>query len=266
MSRNTHAARALAAIAMSVIAASVGAGTIRAQEVASKGSVGQSLADARALAQDAKDADEALDLWEAVLALEPPGSVAAEALWMRGQAARALGLYPEAASLFDRLAQNHRRHFDKGKALLAKGLAELEAEEPRAALESLRDAVRSARDANDRAQAELAFASANYRLGNIGEALRRFDRFQSDHPRDDRALWAAWRSVICLRLSGREREAVERTEHLESEAPGSLAAMLARQEVRMGGNVPRDSAAKDASAKESPEESNESEEKEPDTP
>jgi tetratricopeptide (TPR) repeat protein len=265
MIRNAHAARTLVAIAACAIVAAVGATSIGAQERNTGKSVGQSLADARARAEDAKDADEALDLWEEVLALEPPGNIAAEALWMRGQAARSLGLFPEAASLFDRLAQNHRRHFDKGKALLAKGLAELEAGEPRAALESLRDAVRSARDANDRAQAELAFASANYRLGNVGEALRRFDRFQSDHPRDDRALWAAWRSVICLRLSGREREAVERTEHLENEAPGTLAAMLARQEVRMGGNVPRDSAAKTPPAKEA-EEPKESEEKEPGTP
>jgi tetratricopeptide (TPR) repeat protein len=261
------AARKFAVGAMGAIVALASAGAIVAQERAAKESAGGSLADARERARGAKDADEALDLWEDVLALEPPGNVAAEALWMRGQAARALGLYPEAAQVFGRLAENHARHFDKGKASLAKGLAELEAGEPRAALESLRDAIRSVRDANDRAQAELALASANYRLGNVREALRRFDRFQTEHSRDDRARWAAWRSVICLRLSGREREAVERTEHLENEAPGSLAAVLARQEVRMGSlSGPAATKASPPSAEDGEESEGAGDPKDPETP
>ncbi len=212
-----------------------------AQDGGSDAGGASSLDVAQEKANTAKDADEALDRWEDVLALEPPKSIVAYAHWMRGQAARALGLYPDAAREFDRVAHDHKRDFDRGRALLAKGLAELEAGEPRDALENLREAVRSARNGDDRAQAELAFASANYRLGNVREALRRFDRFQADHPKDARAHWAAWRSVICLRLLGREREAVERTERMEHDEPGSLAAVLARQEVRMGASAPRGS-------------------------
>jgi tetratricopeptide (TPR) repeat protein len=188
-------------------------------------------------ARTAKDASEALERWDDVLALEPPGAAAAEALWVRGQAARSLGLHPDAVSHFERLAKEHGRDFDRGRAYLAMGLVQLEAGEPDAALESLRLAERHVRTADDRAQAELALATANYRLGNVREAVRRFDRFASDHSRDDRARFAAWRSVICLRLLGREREAVERTERLEKEAPGSLEAVLARQEVRMGASA-----------------------------
>jgi tetratricopeptide (TPR) repeat protein len=238
-------ARAMKRIAMAIVPAAIAvltAGALVASEHAPESSEVRSLADAIEHARGARDAEEALERWEDVLALEPPPREAAEALWMRGQASRALGLSPEAGAAFDRITREHKRDFDRGRAFLAKGLTELEGGEPRAALESLREAARSARDANDRAQAELASASANYRLGNVQEALRRFDRFQADHPRDERSRWAAWRAVICLRLLGRERDAVERTERLERDAPGSLGALLARQEVRMGGSIVRGAA------------------------
>lgn len=189
------------------------------------------------LARTAPGADEALTLWDNVLDLEPEKSVAAEAHWGRGVAAQSLEQWSTSVEEFDRVAREYRREIDRGKAYLAKGLVELDADETRDALESLALAAGHAKSPEDRTAAELALASANYRLGNLRVALRAFEKFERDHPKDERARWAAWRAILCLRLLGRESDAAERTVQLEEDEPGSLEAILAREEIRMGGKA-----------------------------
>jgi len=190
------------------------------------------------LARCSSDPEEALERWEQVLALEPEGQVAAEARWSRAQAATALGLHSQAIEEYAVLARDHKSHFDRGRALLGKGLAELQSGEPADALETLGLAARLAKRREDTIAAELALASATYQLGNVREALRRYEKFERDHSDDERARWAAWRQVLCLRLLGREPDAAEKTERMERDYPGSIEAVLAREEIRMGRKAP----------------------------
>jgi tetratricopeptide (TPR) repeat protein len=192
------------------------------------------------LARCASDPDEALERWDEVLALTPTGEVAAEAHWNRAQAASAMGLHSQAIEEYAILARDHKSHFDRGRALLGKGLAELQSGEPSDALETLGLASRLTKRQEDTIAAELALASATYQLGNVREALRRYERFENDHSRDERARWAAWRAVLCLRLLGRESDAAEKTERMEREYPGSIEAILAREEIRMGRVAPEE--------------------------
>jgi tetratricopeptide (TPR) repeat protein len=192
------------------------------------------------LARCASDPDESLERWEEVLALTPTGEVAAEAHWNRAQAASAMGLHSQAIEEYVILARDHKSHFDRGRALLGKGLAELQSGEPADALETLGLASRFAKRHEDTIAAELALASATYQLGNVREALRRYEKFENDHSKDERARWAAWRAVLCLRLLGRESDAAEKTERMEREYPGSIEAVLAREEIRMGRVAPEE--------------------------
>jgi tetratricopeptide (TPR) repeat protein len=213
------------------------------------------------LAKCADDAEEALERWDHVLTLQPEKSVAAQAHWNRAQASVALGLYPQAIEACALLARDYKDDFDRGRALLGKGLAELQSGEPSDALETLALAERMTSVREDAIAAELALASANYQLGNVREALRRFEKFERDHPKDERARWAAWRAVICLRLLGRESDAVEKTERIEREDPGTIEAMQAREELRMGERAP-EGPAPEGTASPQPEEGKEEEAKE----
>jgi len=190
------------------------------------------------LARCASDPDEALERWEQVLALTPSDAIAAEAHWSRAQAASAMGLQSQAIEEYVILARDYKNHFDRGRALLGKGLAELQSGEPSDALETLGLASRLTKRQEDAIAAELALASATYQMGNLREALRRYQKFENDHSRDERARWAAWRAVLCLRLLGRESDAVNKTEDMEHEYPGSIEAILAREEIRMGRAAP----------------------------
>ncbi|HET9888672.1 MAG TPA: tetratricopeptide repeat protein, partial [bacterium] len=184
------------------------------------------------------DPDEALERWEQVLALTPGDAISAEAHWNRAQAASAMGLHSQAIEEYVILARDYKNHFDRGRALLGKGLAELQSGEPSDALETLGLASRLTKRQEDAIAAELALASATYQLGNVREALRRYQKFENDHSKDERARWAAWRAVLCLRLLGRESDAVNKTEDMEHEYPGSIEAILAREEIRMGRVAP----------------------------
>lgn len=195
------------------------------------------------LARCASDPGEAFERWEQVLALTPTDAVAAEAHWNRAQAASALGLHSQAIEEYVILARDHKNHFDRGRALLGKGLAELQSGEPADALESLGLASRLAKRQEDAIAAELGLASATYQMGNVREAWRRYEKFENDHSHDERARWAAWRSVMCLRLLGRESDAADKTEKMEREYPGSIEAILAREEVRMGRVAPEENKA-----------------------
>ena len=75
----------------------------------------------------------------------------------------------------------------------------------------------------------------------MGEAMRRYQRFESEHRGDDRASAAARRTVECLRLLGREQEAAARAAHIEQQYPSSFEATLAREAVRARGPAPADS-------------------------
>jgi tetratricopeptide (TPR) repeat protein len=192
------------------------------------------------LARCASDPDEALERWEQVLALTPGDAISAEAHWNRAQAASAMGLHSEAIEEYAILARDYKNHFDRGRALLGKGLAELQSGEPSDALETLGLASRLTKRQEDTIAAELALASATYQMGNVREALRRYQKFENDHSKDERARWAAWRAVLCLRLLGRESDAVNKTEDMEHEYPGSIEAILAREEIRMGRVAPEE--------------------------
>jgi tetratricopeptide (TPR) repeat protein len=196
------------------------------------------------LARCASDPDESLERWEEVLALTPTGEVAAEAHWNRAQAASAMGLHSQAIEEYVILARDHKSHFDRGRALLGKGIAELQSGEPSDALETLGLASRLAKRQEDTIAADLALASATYQLGNVREALRRYERFENDYSKDERARWAAWRAVLCLRLLGRESDAAEKTERMERAYPGSIEAILAREEIRMGRVAPEEKKAR----------------------
>ncbi len=197
------------------------------------------------LARTAADPAEAVSLWDRVLELTPPEPLAAEAHWEKGLAAYSAGLYVAAAEEFAVLAGLRGAKFPKGRALLWKGLAELGADQPEAALETLREAERSASGA-DEPTAQFALAGAYYRMGQMGEALRRYQKFERDHRDDDRAAAAARRTVECLRLLGKEQEAAARAAHIEEEYPSSFEATLAREAVRARAAKPEPAAAGEA--------------------
>ncbi|HMB68216.1 MAG TPA: tetratricopeptide repeat protein [bacterium] len=184
------------------------------------------------LARTAEKPAEALGRWDEVIALEPDGELAAEAHFAKGLHAYSAGLYVGAKREFEILVERFPREFDRGRALLWKGNAELGANEPTAAFETLESARGAARDPADVRSAELGIAHAAYQQGNAKEALRRYERFERDHPEDGRASSAARRAVECLRLLGRTGEATVMATRIEREYPDSFEATLARAEVR----------------------------------
>jgi tetratricopeptide (TPR) repeat protein len=184
------------------------------------------------LARTAEKPAEALGRWEEVIALEPDGELAAEAHFAKGLHAYSAGYYVAAGREFELLVERFPREFDRGRALLWKGNAELGANDPAAAAETLESARGAARDPEDVRSAELGLAHAAFQQGNAKEALRRYERFERDHPEDGRASSAARRAVECLRLLGRTGEATLMATRIEREYPDSFEATLARAEVR----------------------------------
>jgi cell division septation protein DedD len=170
--------------------------------------------------------------WESLLERESSGKLAAEAHWHRGLHAYSAGLYLGATEHFGVLADQFKGEFDRGRALLWRGRAELGAEKLAEALDTLREAERASRDAEDRRTVELTIAHVEFRLGNVGEALRRYERFEREHRSDGRASSAARRTVECLRLLGREDEASSRAAHVEQQYPSSVEATLVRAATR----------------------------------
>lgn len=209
---------------------------------------GRSLRRALIFARTAADAEEALSRWETVLSLEPPDETRAEALEHRGEAAVALSQFDLAREEYSKLAKLPKNAIDRGSVELAQGLCELEGGEPRASLEWLGQATKHDMPESDRSRTEIALASAHYRLGNLQEALRRFSRFEKEHAKDSRGRWAAWRKVLCLRHLGNASDASDATEKLEKSAPGSLEALLARQEVQKGSSMSSVSTPRDRNA------------------
>jgi tetratricopeptide (TPR) repeat protein len=184
------------------------------------------------LARTAEDPTEAIGRWDEVLALEPEGPLAAEARWNRGIQAYSAGLYVAAGSEFDLLAESFADEFDRGRALLWRGYAELGADRAEAALASFEAAEGEATDRADVRSAELGQAHAAFRLGRIDEALRRYESFERSHRDDGRASAAARRTVECYRLLGREDDAARTAARIERDYPDSREATLARAEVR----------------------------------
>ena len=183
------------------------------------------------MARTALDPTEAVELWDDVLALEPPADLATEARWMKGLAAYSAGLYVAAGHEFDGLAHAPDSRLPRGRALLWKGLASLAADEPEEALESFTEAG-TAVSGDDAPTLELALAHAHFRLGHASEALHRYERFEREHRKDARASAAARRTIECLRLLGREDEASARATRIEHDYPTSSEATLAREAVR----------------------------------
>lgn len=184
------------------------------------------------LARTAADPAEASTLWDEVIALEPSGALAAEAHWQKGLHAYSAGLYVAAAREFLIVGRDFAAWSDPGKAFLWKAYSELGAEAPDAAMESLAEAERAAGDPEDQASIEFALANVHFRLGNVSEALRRYQHFERQYRMDGRASAAARRGVECLRLLGREREASVAVARIEREYPDSFEATLARAEIR----------------------------------
>lgn len=183
------------------------------------------------LARTAADPEEAASLYDQLLLLDPPAALASEAHWMKGVHAYSGGRYIAATREFDLLAREFERHFPRGRALLWKGQAELAADSTASALETLKAAARSA-DGDDVASVDFATAHAYLSLGQVDEALRRYERFEREHKDDGRASAAARRQVECLRLLGRESEATVRATRIERSYPGSFEATLAREANR----------------------------------
>lgn len=192
----------------------------------------QSVRAAVLLARTAADPAEAATLWDEVIALDPNGQMAAEAHWHKGLHAYSAGLYVAAGREFELLGRSFGGQFDAGRAFLWKAYSDLGAEVPETALESLREAERGASDPRDQASIEFALANAHFRLGNVGEAMRRYERFEKDHRHDGRASAAARSAVECLRLLGREKDASEAAARIGRDYPDSFEATLARAEVR----------------------------------
>jgi len=184
------------------------------------------------LARTASDPAEASGLWDEVLALEGRGALAAEARFAKGMVAYSSGLYVAATREFTRLRTELRDWFDPGRASLWLGYAHLGADQPEEALEAFQEAERGANDPNDVASAELGIAHAQFRMGRVREALRRYDRFEADHSRDGRASAAAQRAVECLRALGQESDAKVRAARIATKYPNSTEATLARAEIR----------------------------------
>jgi cell division septation protein DedD len=184
------------------------------------------------LARTAADPEEAVSRWDEVLQLEPDGALAAEARFAKGLHAYSAGLYVAAAKEFDTLAKSAGRHFDAGRAALWKGLAELGADDPEAAAASFERARRDSRDGEVLKGAEIGAAHAAFRAGDVADALRRYQRFESSHGSDGRASSAARRAAECLRLLGRTAEASALAARIERKYPNSMEATLARAAVR----------------------------------
>ncbi len=183
------------------------------------------------LARTAQDPAEASTLWDEVLALEPRGALGAEAHWQKGLHAYSAGLYVAAAREFEALGNDFGTWFEPSRAFLWKGYAELGADQPEAALEAFRQAAGGA-DGEDEASVALGLANANFRLGNVRESLRRYQRFERDFPQDGRASAAARRAVECLKLLGREDDAARAAQRIGEDYPDSFEATLARAATR----------------------------------
>lgn len=186
------------------------------------------------LARTARDAAEAMARWDEVIALAPTGPLAAEAHWTKGLHAYSAGLYVSAAEEFAVLARDFPKELPGGRAPLWRAHAELGADRPQLAYGSYEEALGEADDPEDVRAAEFGLAHASYRLGNVKEALRRYRRFERDHPEDGRASAAARRITECLRLLGRETEAAANAARIERDYPASREATLARAELGVG--------------------------------
>jgi tetratricopeptide (TPR) repeat protein len=184
------------------------------------------------LARTAEDPADAMGRWDEVLALDPGGELAAEARWEKAMHAYSAGLYVAAAQEFEEVSARFGKWIDPGRALLWQGYAQLGADRAEDALAAFREAERKAQDRFDRRSAELGVAHATFRLGNVREALRLYERFEEDHPDDGRASAAARRAVECLRLTGRNALADQKAKEIEERYPDSFEATLARADVR----------------------------------
>jgi len=184
------------------------------------------------LARTAYDPSDAMGRWDEVIALEPDAALAAEAHWEKGMQAYSAGLYIAASQEFQELTARFGHWIDPGRAFLWKGYADLGADRPEDALAAFRTAERKAADRFDRRSAQLGVAHASFRLGNVRDALRQYERFERDYPEDGRASAAARRAVECLRLTGREALADLKAAEIEERYPDSFEATLARAEVR----------------------------------
>jgi tetratricopeptide (TPR) repeat protein len=184
------------------------------------------------LARTAVDPAEASTLWDEVIALQPTGALAEEAHWQKGMHAYSAGLYVAAAREFETVGRDFAAWSDPGRAYLWKAYSDLGADEPETALEDLKEAGRAAGDPEDQASIEFSLANVHFRLGNVAEALRRYQHFERQYRMDGRASAAARRTVECLRLLGRESEASAAAARIEQEYPDSFEATLARAEIR----------------------------------
>jgi TolA-binding protein len=184
------------------------------------------------LARTAEDPADAMGLWDEVLALDPDAELAAEARWEKAMHAYSAGLYVAAAQEFEEVASGFGKWIDPGRALLWQGYAQLGADRAEDALAAFRDAERKASDRFDRRSAELGIAHANFRLGNVRDALRQYESFERDYSDDGRASAAALRAVECLRLTGRNALADQKAAEIEERYPDSFEATLARAEAR----------------------------------
>lgn len=184
------------------------------------------------LARTAADPAEASTLWDEVIALQSTGALAAEAHWNKGMHAYSAGLYVAAAREFEIVGRDFAAWLEPGRAFLWKAYADLGAEQPEAAMEDLQEAERAAGDPEDQASIEFCQANVHFRLGNVAEALRRYQHFERQYRMDGRASAAARRGVECLRLLGRESEASVAAARIEREYPDSFEATLARAEIR----------------------------------
>ncbi|MEZ5065439.1 MAG: SPOR domain-containing protein [bacterium] len=199
--------------------------------VAANGDLGASPEALLMLARTAVDPAEATARWEQLLQLEPRGERAAEARFGKGMAAYSAGLYVQASQEFATLATDLEDWFDSGRAQLWVGYSYLGANQPKEALEAFREAQRGADEKDDVIAAEFGEANALFQLGQMREALRRFDKFAKDHGRDGRAPAAAQRSIECLRVLGEESEAKKRAGELADDFPNSGAATITKAEI-----------------------------------
>ncbi|NNE43542.1 MAG: SPOR domain-containing protein [Gemmatimonadetes bacterium] len=184
------------------------------------------------LARTAGNPSEALGRWDEVLAIEPKGTLAAEAHWVKGMHAYSAGLYISAVREFGTLAEDFDGDFDEGRAHLWKGLAQLGADAPAAAQESFDRARRQATAEEDRVMAELGMAHAAFTAGDLEDALSRYRSFEADHPEDGRASAAARRAAECLRRLGRSDEATQEAVRIERDYPNTVEGTLARADSR----------------------------------
>jgi tetratricopeptide (TPR) repeat protein len=184
------------------------------------------------LARTAGNPTEAMGRWDEVIARNPGGPLVAEAHWAKGIHAYSAGLYVSAVREFETLVGNHEEDFDRGRAYLWKGLAELGASAAADAMFSFDRARKTAGDPADRVTAELAMAHAAFQAGELDDALSRYRDFERDYREDGRASSAARRVAECLRLLGRTAEASREATRIEQEYPGTAEGTLARAALR----------------------------------